>query len=633
MKLATGLPMQVKALAAATALSLSMSAYAADELSNLQLAQKPIRGQYIVVLKEDTAALASEALQMGPQAARPQVAEVATSLARSHRLDVVHSYENVLRGFVARADDRALARLLADPRVEFVEEDGIVSISATQNNATWGLDRIDQRNRPLNGTYVYDTTASNVHAYVIDTGILASHNDFGGRVGSGYSAINDGRGSNDCNGHGTHVAGTVGGATWGAAKQVRLYPVRVLGCNGSGTNSGVIAGMDWVAGNHTKPAVANMSLGGGASTATDQAVTRMRNAGVTVVVAAGNDSANACSFSPARSTSAITVGSTTSTDARSSFSNYGSCVNIFAPGSSITSAWHTSNTATNSISGTSMAAPHVAGAAALYLANNPGATPAQVESAINSNATTGVVGNPGSGSPNRLLYSRFGGGGGDPGPGPGPGPGELGNGVPVTGVSGGSGSTQYWTITVPSGATSLTISMAGGSGDADLYVRRGAQPTTSTYDCRPYRSGNNETCTFNAPQAGVYHVMVRGYSSFSGVTLTGSYQAGGGGGGNQLQNGVPVTGLSGAANSERRYTFNVPSGASNLAIRISGGSGDADLYVRRNAAPTTSTYDCRPYRAGNNEGCTAASPQAGTYHVLVRGYQSYSGVTLTASHD
>ncbi|NLB58835.1 MAG: hypothetical protein GX805_10300, partial [Gammaproteobacteria bacterium] len=179
------------------------------------------------------------------------------------------------------------------------------------------------------------------------------------------------------------------------------------------------------------------------------------------------------------------------------------------------------------------------------------------------------------------------------------------------------------------------ISIAGGSGDADLYVRRGAQPTTSTYDCRPWRNGNNESCTFSAPQAGVYHVMVRGYSSFSGVTLTASYQGGGGGGGggSQLQNGVPVTGLSGAARSERRYTFNVPAGARNLAIRISGGSGDADLYVRRGAAPTTSSYDCRPYRAGNNEGCTAASPQSGTYHVMVRGYSAYSGVTLTASHD
>lgn len=631
MKVAIGLPMQVKALVAATVLSLSMSAaFAGDDLSNLHLAQEPIKGQYIVVLKEDTASLASETAAMGNA---PQVAEVATSLARSHRLDVVHSYQNVLRGFVARADDRALARLLADPRVEFIEEDGVVSITATQNNATWGLDRIDQRNLPLSGTYVYDTGASNVHAYVIDTGIRASHSDFGGRVGSGYSAISDGRGSNDCNGHGTHVAGTVGGTTWGAAKQVRLYPVRVLDCNGSGTNSGVIAGMDWVAGNHTKPAVANMSLGGGASTATDQAVTRMRNAGVTVVVAAGNESQNACNVSPARSTSAITVGSTTSTDARSSFSNYGNCVNIFAPGSSITSAWHTGNTATNTISGTSMAAPHVAGVAALYLADNPAASPSQVENAINSNSTTGVVGNPGSGSPNRMLYSRFDGGGGDPGPGPGPG--ELGNGVPVTGVSGASGSTQYWTITVPSGATNLQISIAGGSGDADLYVRRGAQPTTSTYDCRPWRNGNNESCTFSAPQAGVYHVMVRGYSSFSGVTLTASYQGGGGGGGggSQLQNGVPVSGLSGAANSERRYTFNVPAGARNLAIRISGGSGDADLYVRRGAAPTTSSYDCRPYRAGNNEGCTAASPQGGTYHVMVRGYSAYSGVTLTASHD
>ena len=523
MKLAYRVAPKVQALAAATILSLSMSAaYASDDLSNLLLAEKPVKGQYIVVLKDDTAALASETAAMGGV---PQVADVASSLARTHRLDVVHSYRNVLRGFVARADDRALARLLADPRVEFVEEDGIVSISATQNNATWGLGRIDQRNRPLNGTYVYDTSAPNVHAYVIDTGIRASHNDFGGRVGSGYSAINDGRGSNDCNGHGTHVAGTVGGAVWGAAKQVRLYPVRVLGCNGSGTNSGVIAGMDWVASNHTKPAVANMSLGGGASTATDQAVTRMRNAGVTVVVAAGNDNSNACNYSPARSTSAITVGSTTSSDARSSFSNYGSCVNIFAPGSSITSAWHTSNTASNTISGTSMAAPHVAGVAALYLASNPGATPAQVENAIIANATTGVVGNP-AGSPNRLLYSRFdGGGGGDPDPGPDPDPGDGGlqNGVPVTGLSGASGSETRYTFNVPSGARNLVIRISGGSGDADLYVRRNAPPTTSSYDCRPYRAGNSEACTASTALGGTYHIMVRGYRAYSGVTLTASY--------------------------------------------------------------------------------------------------------------
>ena len=240
-----------------------------------------------------------------------------------------------------------------DARIEFIEQDSVVSLDATQNNATWGLDRIDQRDRPLNGSYVYDVTASNVRAYIIDSGIRASHSDFGGRVLSGYTAINDGRGTNDCNGHGTHVAGTVGGATWGVAKSVRLVPVRVFGCTGGSSNSIILAGINWVAANAVRPAVANMSLGGGASSTTDSATNNLINSGVTVVVAAGNSGANACNYSPARVANAITVGSTTSSDARSNFSNYGSCVNVFAPGSSIRSAWYTSNTATNTISGTS----------------------------------------------------------------------------------------------------------------------------------------------------------------------------------------------------------------------------------------------------------------------------------------
>lgn len=499
------------------ALGLSSSTALAGKLV---FAEQPIEGRYIVVLKDDAARLADEG-----RSSKPDVVDVAQDMSRAYRLELEHSYTHVLRGFVARADDKDLERLLLDDRIAYVEEDGVVSIrQTTQPNATWGLDRIDQRQRPLNGTYVYDTTAASVRAYIIDTGIRPSHNEFGGRVLSGYTAINDGNGSNDCNGHGTHVAGTVGGSLYGVAKAVRLHPVRVLGCNGSGSNSGVIAGMDWVTANHVKPAVANMSLGGGASTATDSAVTRMRNAGVTVVVAAGNENQNACNVSPARSASAITVGSTTSTDARSNFSNWGNCVNIFAPGSSITAAWHTSNTATNTISGTSMAAPHVAGVAALYLAANPNATPAQVETAIYNNATLNVVTNPGTGSPNRFLYSRFGGGGGDPDPTPTPG--ELQNGVAVTGLSGAAGSERRYTVQIPSGASDLQIRISGGSGDADLYVRRAQEPTLQTYDCRPYLNGNNETCTFASPQAGTWHVMVRGYSAYSGVTLVATWDTG-----------------------------------------------------------------------------------------------------------
>jgi len=288
-----------------------------------------------------------------------------------------------------------------------------VRLDTTQSNATWGLDRLDQRDLPLNATYSYDKTGSGVTAYIIDTGIRLSHNDFGGRATSGYDAI-DGGSADDCNGHGTHVSGTVGGTTYGVAKGVRLVAVRVLDCGGSGSNSGVIAGVNWVTSNHAagQPAVANMSLGGGVSTALDQAVSNSIADGVTYALAAGNSNANACNSSPARTPNAITVGATTSSDARASYSNYGTCLDVFAPGSNITSAWSTSNTATNTISGTSMASPHVAGAAAVYLEGNPGATPAQVASALSGAATTGKVTSPGSGSPNRLLYSAPPGGGG-----------------------------------------------------------------------------------------------------------------------------------------------------------------------------------------------------------------------------
>lgn len=353
---------------------------------------KKIRDQYIVVLKDD---------------ADPDVESIRLSREFSGDRNGGHTFRRALKGFSVRMSEQQAQRMADDPRVEFVEEDGEVTASATQTGATWGIDRIDQRDLPLNSTYNYNATGTGVTAYIIDTGIRASHTQFGGRVISGFTAINDGNGTNDCNGHGTHVSGTVGGTTYGVAKNVTLVAVRVLDCNGSGTNSGVIAGVDFVTSNHTagQPAVANMSLGGGVSTALDTAVSNSIADGVTYAIAAGNDNANACNSSPARVASAITVGSTTTTDARSSFSNFGTCVDIFAPGSSITSSWNTSDTATNTISGTSMATPHVAGVAALFLETNPGASPATVTSAIINGSTLNHVTNPGTGSPNRLLYS------------------------------------------------------------------------------------------------------------------------------------------------------------------------------------------------------------------------------------
>jgi subtilisin family serine protease len=302
--------------------------------------------------------------------------------------------------------DGALDRLRTAPGVAYVEADQLVSVS----DAGWGLDRIDQRDLPLNSSYLPAARGAGVTAYIVDTGIRATHHQFGGRVGAGYSAIDDGRGTDDCHGHGTHVAGTVGGATYGVAARVTLRPVRVLGCDGSGTMSGVIGGIDWAISNHSSgdPAVMNMSLGGDASSAIDSAVDAAVADGITVVVAAGNDNADACQDSPARAPRAITVGATTSSDARASFSNRGSCVDLFAPGSSIVSAGIASDTASRTMSGTSMASPHVAGAAAVYLGTHPGSTPAQVTAALLGQATVGKLTGVGAGSPNRLLFVQRG---------------------------------------------------------------------------------------------------------------------------------------------------------------------------------------------------------------------------------
>jgi subtilisin family serine protease len=296
-------------------------------------------------------------------------------------------------------------RLSQDFRVLFVEEDGVVTADVTQSNPPWGLDRIDQRNRPLSATYTYNWTGSGVRAYVIDTGIRTSHSQFGGRASNVFDAF--GGSGADCNGHGTHVAGTIGGSTYGVAKSALLRGVRVLDCNGSGSTSGVIAGVDWVRNNRINPAVANMSLGGGASSSLDTAVNNLANSGVAIAVAAGNSNTDACTQSPARAASAITVGSTTTSDARSSFSNFGVCLDLFAPGSGILSSWFSSDTATATLSGTSMASPHVAGAAALYKQANPSASASTIRNALVNNATTNVISGAGSGSPNRLLYTLF----------------------------------------------------------------------------------------------------------------------------------------------------------------------------------------------------------------------------------
>ncbi|GAA3738004.1 hypothetical protein GCM10022225_21140 [Plantactinospora mayteni] len=359
-----------------------------------------VADSYIVVLKDSA---------VGGKAGtrNSAVNGKASALASKYGATLGNVYGHALNGFSVKLSEQGAKRLAADPSVAYVEQNHTVTASATQvNPPSWGLDRIDQRNLPLNAQYSYTSTGSGVTAYIIDTGIRTSHADFGGRASHGFDAIDGALPADDCNGHGTHVAGTTGGTAYGVAKSVRLVAVRVLNCAGSGTWDQVIAGINWVTGNHQpgQPAVANMSLGGGLNTSLNNAVANSIADGVTYAIAAGNSNANACSFSPASTAAGITVGATERTDVRASYSNWGTCLDIFAPGSAIVSAWYTSNTATASLSGTSMAAPHVAGAAARVLSSNPSWTPAQVASYLTSNATTNVVVNPGTGSPNRLLY-------------------------------------------------------------------------------------------------------------------------------------------------------------------------------------------------------------------------------------
>ncbi|MGC5018759.1 S8 family peptidase [Micromonospora sp. DT47] len=471
-------------------------AMAAEPVGSIRAAggATAVADSYIVVLKDSAVS-------------RSRVGDTAHRLVARHSGAVARTYSAALRGFEVRANAQAAARIAADPAVAYVEQNHTVSISGTQTNPpSWGLDRVDQRNLPLDSSYTYPNTAGNVHAYIIDTGIRTTHSDFGGRATWGTNTVDTN--NTDCHGHGTHVAGTVGGSSYGLAKGVQLVAVKVLNCQGSGTNAGVISGVDWVTQNAVKPAVANMSLGGGAASTVDTAVRNSINSGVTYGLAAGNDSgANACNTSPARTAEGITVGSTTNTDARSSFSNIGTCLDIFAPGSSITSAWRSSDTATNTISGTSMATPHVVGAAALVASANPSWTAQQVRDYLVTNATSNVVTNPGTGSPNKLLYVVN-----DSTPPPT-------NDFSVS-VSPTSGSTA------PGGSVTATVATATTNGSAQsVSLSASGLPSGATASFNPatVTSGGSSTLTIStsaSTPAGTYTVTVTGTAASGTKTAT-----------------------------------------------------------------------------------------------------------------
>lgn len=555
-------------------------------------------------------------VQLAPSAV--PVAGLVQTLVNRYGGQVRFTYTTALRGYAVTLPDAAAQRLAADPLVAQVTPDQVVRLAGTQAGAQYDLDRIDQRSG-LSGSYTYGATGAGVHAYDIDTGITVGHADFGGRASIGYDSVADGQNGVDCNGHGTHTAGSIGGTVHGVAKDISIVGVRVLDCKGSGSSAGIVAGVDWVAAHAIKPAVANMSLGStlGTDSAIDAAVNGLINSGVTVAVAAGNGYGNglyaqdACGTSPADVPNALTVSATDNTDTKPIWANTGTCVDLFAPGVGVVSDWYTSSTATMTEDGTSMSTPHVVGAAALYLQTAPSATPAQVASFLLGQATAGAVKSPGSGTPNKLLYI---------------------GGITAGGTPGNVAPTASFTSSVSGATATLTDTSTDSDGTIASRSWNFGDGTTGT--------GTPVSHTYTA--SGTYTVSLTvtdngGATASSSAPLTVTVASGGDPDPTtpNLTSGVAKSDTTGAVGTFKYYKIAVTAGRT-VALTTTGPScgllscaADIDLYGRNGAKPTTATYTCSAATGSSAESCTITNAPAGYVYVGVYVYSGSAGQSYT----